>query len=59
MSSYVRPSIDASAFRAADALIGHLSDTYDVNVDEGAEATAALLRPAYHDVVRAVRITAQ
>ena len=40
----------------ADALIAHLRETYDVEVDEGVEVAADLLRPAFHDVVRAVRI---
>jgi hypothetical protein len=40
----------------ADALIAHLRDTYDVEIEEGVETAADLLRPSYHDVVRAVRI---
>lgn len=40
----------------ADALIAHLRETYDVEVDEGVEVAADLLRPAFHDVVCAVRI---
>lgn len=40
----------------ADALIAHLRETYDVEVDEGVEVAADLLHPAFHDVVRAVRI---
>jgi len=40
----------------ADALIGHLRDTYDVKIEEGPEASADLLHPAHHDVVRAVHI---
>ncbi len=92
VSSYVRPPIDAPAFRdtngqvidygnrwrgsppedtysvdthaerfaplhtVAEALIAHLCETYDVEIDEDAETAADLLRPAYYDVVRAVRI---
>lgn len=41
----------------ADALIAYLRDTYDVEVEEGADVAADLLLPAYHDVVRAVRVT--
>ena len=40
----------------ADTLIAHLRETYDVEVDEGVETAVDLLHPAYHDVVRAVRI---
>jgi hypothetical protein len=40
----------------ADALIAHLRDTYDVAVDQGVEVAADLLRPPYHEVVRAVRV---
>jgi hypothetical protein len=40
----------------AEALIAYLRDTYDVEVDEGVEVAADLLRPEYHDVVRAVRL---
>lgn len=40
----------------ADALIAHLQEAYDVEVDEGLETVADLLRPPFHDVVRAVRI---
>ncbi|WP_405372862.1 MULTISPECIES: DUF6226 family protein [unclassified Microbacterium] len=39
-----------------DALISHLRETYDVEIEEGVETAADLLRPAFHDVVRAVRI---
>ncbi len=40
----------------AEALTAHLRETYDVEVDEGVETAVDLLRPAYHAVVRAVRI---
>lgn len=50
------PERFAPLHTVADALIAHLSDTYDVEVDEGAETAADLRHPAYHDVVRAVRI---
>ncbi|MEV8272276.1 DUF6226 family protein [Microbacterium sp. NPDC077184] len=40
----------------ADALIVHLRETYDVEVDDDAETAGDLLHPAFHDVVRAVRI---
>lgn len=40
----------------ADALITYLRDAYDVEVDEDVETATDLLHPAYHDVVRAVRI---
>ncbi|MCR2809265.1 MULTISPECIES: DUF6226 family protein [unclassified Microbacterium] len=50
------PERFAPLHAVADALIAHLRETYDVEVDDGAETAADLLRPAYHDVVRAVRI---
>ncbi len=40
----------------ADALIAHLRDAYDVDVEEGVEVAEDLLRPSYHEVVRAARI---
>lgn len=40
----------------AAALVAHLRQTYDVDVDEGVGTAADLVRPAQHDVVRAVRI---
>lgn len=40
----------------ADVLIRYLRDTYDVDVDEGADTAADLLHPSYHDVVRSVRL---
>ena len=40
----------------ADALIAHLRETYDVDVDDGPETAGDLMRPAFHDVVRAVRV---
>ena len=50
------PERFAPLHTVADALIAHLRDTYDVDVDQGVETAADLLHPAYHDVVRAVRI---
>ncbi|TFV81796.1 hypothetical protein E4V99_12595 [Microbacterium sp. dk485] len=50
------PERFAPLHAVADALIAHLRETYDVEVDEGVETAADLLHPAYHDVVRAVRI---
>lgn len=50
------PERFAPLHTVANALIAHLIDTYDVEVDEGAETAADLCHPAYHDVVRAVRI---
>lgn len=50
------PERFAPLHTVADALIAHLRDTYDVDVDEGTETVADLLHPAYHDVLRAVRI---
>ncbi|MDE0545382.1 DUF6226 family protein [Microbacterium sp. C7(2022)] len=40
----------------ADALITHLGETYDVELEEGVEVAGDLLHPAFHDVLRAVRI---
>ncbi|MFV0429414.1 MAG: DUF6226 family protein [Arachnia sp.] len=40
----------------ADALIAHLRQTYDVELDQGVETAGDLLHPPAHDVVRAVRI---
>lgn len=40
----------------ADALIEHLRDTYAVESEESEETAADLIHPAYHEVVRAVRI---
>lgn len=40
----------------ADALIAHLRDSCDVDVHEGEDAAADILRPTFHEVVRAVRI---
>jgi len=50
------PERFAPIHAVADALIAHLGDTYDVHIDEGEEMAADLRHPAYHDVVRAVRI---
>ncbi|MBF4561217.1 hypothetical protein ITJ38_05720 [Agreia pratensis] len=50
------PERFAPVHAVAEALIVHLRDTYDVAVEEGEEMAADLLHPAFHDVVRAVRI---
>jgi hypothetical protein len=50
------PERFAPLHAVADALINHLRDTYDVEVEEGEEVEAELLRPPFHKVVRAVRI---
>lgn len=50
------PERFAPLHTVADALIGHLRETYDVEIDEGAETAADLLRLPSHDVVRAVRV---
>ncbi|MFK4805376.1 DUF6226 family protein [Microbacterium sp. ZW CA_36] len=50
------PERFAPLHAVADALIAHLRDTYDVDIDEGAVLAADLLHPSYHDVVRAIRI---
>lgn len=50
------PERFAPLHTVADALIDHLRDTYDVEVEEGEEVEADLLRPPFHDVVRAVCI---
>lgn len=50
------PERFAPLHTVADALIAHLRDSYDVEVDEEEDTAADLFRPAYHDVVRAVRI---
>ena len=50
------PERFAPLHAVSDALFAHLRDTYDVDIDEGAEVAAALLHPNYHDVVRAIRI---
>lgn len=50
------PERFAPLHTVAEALITHLLATYDVEVDEGAENAADLLHPAFHDVVRAVRL---
>lgn len=50
------PERFAPVHTVADALIAHLGDIYDVAVEEGEELAADLLHPAFHDVVRAVRI---
>lgn len=50
------PERFAPLHTVADALIAHLHATYDVEVDEGVETAADLLHPAYHDVVRSVRM---
>ncbi|MBY0689231.1 DUF6226 family protein [Microbacterium marinilacus] len=40
----------------ADALVAHLRNTYDVEVDDRVEAAADLPRNTSHDVIRTVRI---
>lgn len=50
------PERFAPLHAVADALITHLRDAYDVAVDESVDMAADLLHPAFHDVVRAVRI---
>jgi len=50
------PERFAPLHTVADALVNHLRETYDVEVEESAEVAAGLIRPPFHDVVRAVRI---
>jgi hypothetical protein len=50
------PERFAPLHSVADALITHLRDTYDVDVEEGEEVAADLLHPPFHDVKRAVRV---
>ncbi|GAA5149123.1 hypothetical protein GCM10025768_11830 [Microbacterium pseudoresistens] len=50
------PERFAPLHTVADALVTHLRDTYDVEIDEGAETAADLLHPVPHDFARAVRI---
>ncbi len=50
------PERFAPLHAVAEALIAHLQGTYDVEIDEGVEVAGELLHPAFHDVVRAVRI---
>ncbi|WP_156888139.1 DUF6226 family protein [Microbacterium indicum] len=50
------PERFAPLHTVADALIAHLRDTYDVDVEEGVEAAEDLLHASYHEVVRAARI---
>ncbi|WP_454112102.1 DUF6226 family protein [Microbacterium aurum] len=50
------PERFAPLHTVADALIAHLRDTYDVEVEEGVEAAEDLLHASYHEVVRAARI---
>lgn len=50
------PERFAPLHTVADALINHLRETYDVEVEESEEVEAALIRPPFHNVVRAVRI---
>lgn len=50
------PERFAPIHRVADALIAHLGETYDVEIDEAAETVGDLMRPAFHDVVRAIRV---
>ena len=50
------PERFAPLHTVADALITYLSETYDVSVEEGVAMATDLLRPAYYEVVRAVRL---
>lgn len=50
------PERFAPLHTVADALITHLRDTYDVEVEEGLDAAEDLLHASYHEVVRAARI---
>lgn len=50
------PERFAPLHTVAEALIAHLRDAYDVEIDEGDEAAADLLHPTSVDVVRAVRV---
>jgi len=50
------PERFAPLYAIADALIAHLRENYDAEIDEDAATAADLMRPAFHDVVRAVRI---
>ncbi|KIQ11802.1 DUF6226 family protein [Rhodococcus sp. MEB064] len=49
------PERYAPLHTVADALIEHIRETYDVEIDEGPEAAAELVRP-HRDTTRAVRI---
>ncbi|WP_222636595.1 MULTISPECIES: DUF6226 family protein [unclassified Rhodococcus (in: high G+C Gram-positive bacteria)] len=49
------PERYAPLHAVADALIEHIRETYDVEIDEGPEAIAELVRP-HRDTTRAVRI---
>ena len=50
------PERFAPLHAVAEALIEHLRTEFDVRVDEGPEVAADLLRPAAHEVLRAVRL---
>ncbi|HWV48175.1 MAG TPA: DUF6226 family protein [Microbacterium sp.] len=50
------PERFAPIHTVADALIAHLRNVYDVEVVEDAAVAADLLRPACHEVTKAVRI---
>jgi hypothetical protein len=50
------PERFAPLHTVADALIAHLGDAYDVEIEEGADVVADLIRAPSHDVVRAVRV---
>lgn len=40
----------------ADAVIAHLAESYDVEIDDSAETADDLLTPTFHEIERAVRI---
>lgn len=50
------PERFAPLHTVADALIGYLRETYDVEVEDSEGVAADLVHPPFHDVVRAVRI---
>lgn len=50
------PERFAPLHTVAAALIEHLRDSYEVAVDEGIDTASDLMHPAYHDVLRAVRL---
>lgn len=50
------PQRFAPIHTVAEALVTYLRDSYDVTIHEGVETAVDLLHPAYHEVVRAIRI---
>lgn len=50
------PERFAPIHTVAESLIEHVIDRFDVDVYQGVEMAEDLLHPAYHEVVRAVRI---